>query len=474
MQLQNILFGGLLEIFILHTIKADIPGCHFYETVNISSSQRLPNGSYVYQGLEVPEPLTGEYNYIRSELGYNKTVKSHLRGCVCQLKPCIWICCRFQDMGPNEECNDGLMKELARIKPFLNVTLSNGSVAENNLLSDFIVNGSVLLQSDENKTIKLRGYDCLHPNQFSSGNTEFLVAAFHGVANEWNLPGRPQLIWLSEICLILTIAVYLYVKELRNLHGKCFICYLFCTFMFLVHEYLALLDIPLQFCTLNGCSYYFFWMAKLNWLLSLSHQMWIGLTLINGTEYQHSFRTYSIFAWGLAAILTGVLFLIDLIFGDDSKLVDWIPGIGWGDCDSKQGWSFKVYINGPFAVLVVVNTIFFILTSISIVRTKLRLNDFIDDERTMHHSSRMQTYMMFLRLTIIMDLQWSIRLIGLILFFNFNTKDTVLKICHYCDYCIGIIIFVFFILKRSTIRLLIDHLVIHDCLNIFIPKKHHK
>ncbi|XP_017030643.1 probable G-protein coupled receptor Mth-like 6 [Drosophila kikkawai] len=374
---QLTFFGAFIEILILQAAKAAISGCHFFETVNISSSQRLPNGSYVYEGLEVPVAMTGEYSYTSTDLENYKTVNNHLRGCVCKLKPCIWICCRHKDIQPNGECTDGLMKELNQIQPFLNVTLGNGSV-----------NGSVLLGSAINNTIKLRGYDCLHPNQFSSANTEFFVAAFHGDVAEFNLPGANQILWLSEVFLILTIAVYLYVKKLQNLHGKCLICYLSSTFMFLLHEYLVYLDIPLQLCAVHAYSYNFFWMAKFTWLLSMSHQIWVGFTSVNRSESQHSFRTYSIFSWGLSAILTGVIFMIDYKWGNEPNMVEWIPGVGWDDCDLKGGWSYDA--------------------------TKLSLNNFIDyDVRARNYSSTMMI-----------------------------------------DYCIGVIIFVLFILKRSTIRLL--------------------
>nr|XP_017021393.1 probable G-protein coupled receptor Mth-like 6 [Drosophila kikkawai] len=342
MELYSFIFGIFVELIILPATKPDIPGCHFLETVNISSWLRLQNGSYLYQDIEVPEYLTGQYDYITTELNYNETVKSHLRGCVCQLKPCIWICCRFKDWDePNSKCTDGLMEELAKINPFLNVTLINGSVVETNLLKDFIVlrdrlrfndlwgdekytlfaNGSILLNSLN--MFYFRGYDCLHPNQFTSGNTDSFVAAFHHeLYNESSLslkPGQKEL--------------YLHLKKLRNLHGKCFICYMTASFM---HFFFPLLEegpIHFQLCVLQGYTMIYFIIAKFSWLLALSHQLWRGFTSVNRVESEYSFGAYSTFAWGSAAILTGVPFLIDQIWDSDPNKVDWVSHIGWENCD---------------------------------------------------------------------------------------------------------------------------------------------
>ncbi|KAH8232398.1 hypothetical protein KR032_005655 [Drosophila birchii] len=472
MRLHSVFCGAFIVIILLKTMKADIPGCHFLHTVNISSQHKIQNGSYVFQGHVLPSNLIGEYNYTTTELGYHAKTEPHLRGCVCHLKPCIWICCRFKDMEPNGECNDGLTQELAKINPFLNVTLSNGTVVKRNLLKDFIVlrhllrikegwregkytlfeNGSVLLRSEMEQALMFRGHDCLHPNQFSSGNTDFWVVSFQrDFFNMWK-QSAGALIFISEVFLILTMAVYLYVKKLRNLHGKCFICYLFASFILSIHLWFGYVEIPFQLCVAYGHSAYFFWTAKLTWLLSLSHQMWRGFTSLKRSESQHSFRAYSIFAWGLAALLTGILFLIDFIWAANPSMVNRIPGIGWQICGMKDGWSGIVYINVPFLLLIAINTALFIWTIISIIRTKLSLKHFKDSGDTARNfNSRMQAYTIYIRLFIAMDIQWSLRLISYLANWYY-----LLEIYKYLNYCIGMIIFVLFILKRSTIQLLME------------------
>ncbi|XP_041630357.2 G-protein coupled receptor Mth-like [Drosophila kikkawai] len=428
----------------------------------------------MYQDIEIPEYLTGQYDYITTEEGIREGVRNHLRGCICQLKPCIWICCRFKDWDePNSKCTDGMMEELAGIDPFLNVTLINGSVAETNLLKDFIVlrdrlrlsdiwvkekytifeNGSVLLNSTD--ILFFRGYDCLHPNQFTSGNTESFVAAFHMEwYNERYLslnPGMKELLCLSEVSLGLTIVLYLHLKKLRNLHGKCFICYMIASFMYFVFYLLEAVPIHLQLCVLQGYVTIYFFIAKLSWLLALSHQLWRGFTSVNRVESEYSFGAYSTFAWGSTAILTGVIFLINQIWDSDPNKLDWVSGIGWENCVYMgAGNYFNYIIETPLVILVALNTILIMLTIITIIRVKLSLRHLFDqDERARNLNSRMQSFRMFASLFIVMDIQWSFRMTSIFADWNY-----LLTICKYCDSCIGIIIFIMFVLKRSTLNLL--------------------
>ncbi|XP_020813132.1 probable G-protein coupled receptor Mth-like 6 [Drosophila serrata] len=367
MKLQLEYLNIFVVLLILHTTKAKIPGCNYLETVDLSFSSKLPNGTYVYRDyLPVPRRLNGQYDYIETERGINKSVERHTRECICQLKPCIWICCRFKDMQPNGECTDGLMKELGEINPYLNVTLLNGSVVRRNLLCDFIVlrdsmrfrdiwkkyeytlfeNGSVLLRGCDSEKKAFRGYDCLHPNQFSSGSTGYFFVAFHESVYNRNpdtlRPGANELILLSKALLVLTITVYLNVEKLRNLHGKIFISYMFTVFMFLLHKWVMQFHIPLFFCRFRGYLLYFFLAARRIWVSALSYQMWKGFRSLNQSESRHSFLSYSIFSWGTAAIMTGLLFLMDQFWDDEPSKVGLIPGVGWEYCDVKRRLSSKL------------------------------------------------------------------------------------------------------------------------------------
>ncbi|KAH8284115.1 hypothetical protein KR054_010521, partial [Drosophila jambulina] len=387
----------------------------------------------------------------------------YLRGCVCNEKPCLRICCRLKDWDDsNDKCTDGLMEELDEINPFLKVTLRNGSVVERSLLKDFIV-----LRD------RLRYLDSWGEHKYTL--FESFVVAFHddiyfekqtiqplpgekerknsnsNTSSPLRFPFQPSVTWLSEVFLILTIAVYLYVRKLRNLHGKCFICHMIATFMISIHVLLLRIT-GFHLCAQRGYSENYFLIAKFSWLLAISHQLWRGFNSVNRTESEYSFGAYSAFAWGTPAILTGIHLLIDQIWDKDPNKVKWVPGSGWGGCYFKIGWTYFYYIVLPVTILVALNTALFILTIVSIIKVKLSLRHvFEKDDRTRNRKSKMQSYKAFSRLIILVDIPWSLRLIC-----YFGEWDILLKIFRYCDACVGIIIFFMFVLKRSTLKYIME------------------
>lgn len=66
--------------------------CDFMETINITSGHLDQHGNYLYNGNVFKKGSYGEYRYA---IENRTTVKvdSHVRGCICHLKPCIRLCC---------------------------------------------------------------------------------------------------------------------------------------------------------------------------------------------------------------------------------------------------------------------------------------------------------------------------------------------------------------------------------------------
>lgn len=68
--------------------------CPFERTVNLTNYQQYENGSYLYQGILIPPEKQHVYDYELKFLGIRKSVPKHLRGCVCDQRPCIKLCCQ--------------------------------------------------------------------------------------------------------------------------------------------------------------------------------------------------------------------------------------------------------------------------------------------------------------------------------------------------------------------------------------------
>ncbi|XP_017078119.1 probable G-protein coupled receptor Mth-like 6 [Drosophila eugracilis] len=107
--------------------KADIPDCNYYDTVDLSHIEKQ-NGSYVYEGSVIPANLTGEYDFKMIPYGGRQPQTKHLRGCLCQEKPCVRFCCPRKNMLPNGGCSDGFKEELSLSNPYLNVSRGDGSI----------------------------------------------------------------------------------------------------------------------------------------------------------------------------------------------------------------------------------------------------------------------------------------------------------------------------------------------------------
>lgn len=172
--------------------------------------------------------------------------------------------------------------------------------------------------------------------------------------------------------MMLTIAVYLLIPELRNQHGKSLVCYL----VGLSIGYSALTFVQLQktidpssnTCKLFGYTSYFSFMAAYFWLNIISFDLWHnfrGTRGINRFQEKKRFLFYSLYSWGLALVFLAFTFSAQEFTSWPSYLK---PGIGdgvfcWLDMNN---WSAMIYFYGPILAIVVANTIMFVMTAIKI------------------------------------------------------------------------------------------------------------
>ncbi|KAH8347113.1 hypothetical protein KR059_005319 [Drosophila kikkawai] len=515
------LFVVLLWVLVLHQTLADIPDCDYLDTVELSASQRLPNGSYIYEGILIPERLTGEYDSRPLPDDSKESVnRRHWRGCVCKLKSCVRFCCRHDQIMKNGECTDTKEKELAQIDPYLNVTNANGLEVKRHFRTDLILqtdfhipcSSSNLYPLDNrvegnNYTLYEVGIVMFH---FAALNLYVFPASYpttvckmsqrrhrQWVSYENSKPMSPLLYFLclhlfppllsvvmiiSLICMILTIGVYMCVKKLhRNLQGKSFICYMFCLFMGFLILLLDLWKLTDAICFTAGYLGYFFVMAAFFWLSVISFHLWKEL---GGNSSSHNrflpnnlFLAFNGYAFGMAAILTLIIFILDAFVAKEDNL-DWMPLVGYYTCwiNGEFGSHFMdfqielsifsppvavdssamLYFYGPMLVLIAFNMTMFILTAIRIVAVKKELTKFAQrQERTKKLNSEKQTYMFFLRLFVIMGMSWSLEIISYLVRNNEFWK-TVFTAADILNWSQGTVIFVLFVLKRSTLKHCMD------------------
>ncbi|XP_050336864.1 probable G-protein coupled receptor Mth-like 3 [Bactrocera neohumeralis] len=132
-------------IYLMDSLDASsiIPNCAFEDTVDLTDSERFSNGSYLYEGVLVPPHLVGSYDYIELHDGEHQKVPRHLRGCACQIKNCLKLCCKrgktLQRNSAKDPWKCAESSEEYGYTPYVNITSSNGSVVLKNALKDFLV-----------------------------------------------------------------------------------------------------------------------------------------------------------------------------------------------------------------------------------------------------------------------------------------------------------------------------------------------
>lgn len=67
--------------------------CHFLESVNITDGTQQSDGSIIYMGNQFTKNQYTKINYILENGEKRIIVQPYLRGCLCNQKPCIRLCC---------------------------------------------------------------------------------------------------------------------------------------------------------------------------------------------------------------------------------------------------------------------------------------------------------------------------------------------------------------------------------------------
>ncbi|EDX09651.1 probable G-protein coupled receptor Mth-like 7 [Drosophila simulans] len=474
MKLPSEIFCTILLLIFADNSKADIPGCNYFDTVDISNIERQ-NDSYLYDDILIPASLTGYYEFRDFGDGSIRPIKRHLRACVCSVRPCIRICCPAKNFLPNGKCEDGLKEELARFEPYIYLTSMDGQkrvpLTDMAIIRDefwdcdemiFISDFNYFLEQDGtfwvtvDRFMEKQDY-CLYRHNFDSDFPKSMWIIRHRCTT-YVSPGSLEILIVTLICFVLTIAVYLYTKKLRNVTGKCIICCIFSRFiqcLIMVLDHFKLLN---AICSPAGYSSYFFRMAANLWLSVISYHMWKVLTSLNRAENSYRFLRYNAFVWSTAAIMTGSIYLVNHIWENDPSQWNWLPLVGFIRCSVKD-WhpSIWIYISGPSLVLSTFNVTMFTLTTIYIWKVKGEVKKFTNEEegRIGCINFDSQTYLQFLRLSIVMGLTWIFNVIPasarLHIFWEW-----VGIISEYFHSAFGIVIFVLLVLKRSTWTLLMD------------------
>nr|AAK97897.1 G protein-coupled receptor protein [Drosophila yakuba] len=479
-----------------HTIDDPNVPCNFYDTVNLTGHTVFPNGSYDYYGTIVPAELVGTYDYIHSSLTERIEVREHVRGCVCKFKSCLNICCPWRQVFNSEV--DGCIIDHSDNRtwpdpPMLNITFRNDSTILVNMFAQFAIqsfrpcpkmfslqpetshwddyllfeNGS-MLRVDDQQLIRKNEF-CMVPTYVNESDMFYTIHPANCDMQDDNSTVKiinAYAMMFSIPFMMLTIAVYLLIPELRNQHGKSLVCYLVgltVGYTSLCYVQLYQVDATGDACKVFGYTAYFFFMGAYMWLSVISFDLWHnfrGTRGINRFQEKKRFLFYSLYSWGIAVVFLAFTYIAQELTNLPAYLK---PGIGdgvycWLD---MSNWAAMIYFYGPILVIVVANTIMFIMTAIKIHGVQREMARIIASENsTKNLRTEKDKFGLFLRLFLIMGITWLTELIS---YFVGSDKgwSKLFYISDLANAMQGFLIFMLFVMKKK-----VKHLITKRCSSV--------
>ncbi|XP_065361907.1 G-protein coupled receptor Mth2-like [Calliphora vicina] len=453
--------------------------CDFENTVNLTDQQKYENGSYVYQGILIPTEKQHLYDYHLKFLRARETVPQHLRGCVCEDRPCMKLCCKddeyFNDTGNTSKC-EKLTAEM-KVSWQLPIELKGGKTKIVNIFKHFTI--QVGLPSEKIKAIdntvekwmlqwngilyiltEQTGLDTLnycYSPRLRDNSSEYILSPFSFQIENlltWRLLLNTYAMAISVLFLIPTILVYLVLKELRgNMSGKLLICYLSSmTMPYAIISSINIFKLRLDVlpCSFLGFTSYFFFMAAFLWLSVLCFDIWRNFkesyVELNSKRNRKQFILYSLYAWLSAGLATFCIIYIQL-----SPNIDEIykPGIGVEMCWlNTEKWSAAVYFYGPNLAILLFNFVTFGYLTARIYKVRRNIARISHKEKFFQENA-----IVILRLFLIMGISWLFDIISYCMR-EYEEWDNFFVLSDFVNAIQGVLIFSLFVLKPKVLKLL--------------------
>lgn len=180
--------------------------------------------------------------------------------------------------------------------------------------------------------------------------------------------------FVSVLCLVLTFLLHAAYAELRNLHGKCLMCYIMSLAIgFLTMAYVKFYSQEGIICKIVGYVIYGSFMSSFLWLSVIGYDVWWTFQKTRArTMKSGKFWAFSVYAWGMSIILM----LLCLIM--DQFETNFRPKIGESTCFLEGlfncfviSMKFLIFLSSahlflylylPLIIIVSINCVFFLAT----------------------------------------------------------------------------------------------------------------
>uniref|UniRef100_A0AB38ZED9 Venom G-protein-like protein 1 n=1 Tax=Ectomocoris sp. TaxID=3104572 RepID=A0AB38ZED9_9HEMI len=272
--------------------------------------------------------------------------------------------------------------------------------------------------------------------------------------------------FLSLPFLISTFLVYLCIRELRTLHGRCLTCQVFTLFvgygsLGVLQKATDLMDTSHGICVTLGFSVQYFFLATFFWLNVMCIDIYwafSSLRLVGAVGGEtRKLLLYSLYAWGFPLIILLITVAVD--FTDFVPATSpFKPKVGINKCFFDDRTSAYMYFYGPMAILLCVNLILFGITACKIWRTKKETSYQLNRTDSRRHSEKQENerFKLYMKLFLVMGINWIAELISFIL--GEEVPHYLWYVTDLTNTLQGVFIFIIFVWKRRVRRLVIDRL----------------
>ncbi|XP_059216891.1 G-protein coupled receptor Mth2-like isoform X1 [Stomoxys calcitrans] len=422
--------------------------------------------------------MLATYNY---RLKFQNSVHAtdlHVRGCVCsQRRYCVKLCCKNNHFFNETSLQCQKLPEDFQMPTEIEISMDNGTQDMVKIVQHFIPQvgqpcemlESLSLKTDkwqlnedgqlhilnDNSILDVVSY-CLTPYKAEGANESVFMAMTCPIPNDTSFRLKLKSIGmlLSLIFLIPTLLVYLISPKLRRRPTTViFVCYsisligcysLFCFIN--ISEW----TFELSPCRALGFSLYFLFVSTYTWLNVMGFDTYASLTqVVLVRQNRKRIIWYCLYGWGVPSLLT----LITMWCQDSELIADlYKPDIGEDVCWlNTEKWAAAMYFYGPNSILMSLNVAAFIQVYWYIRKNGQTLKE---NCATTSNSNALAVF----RLFILMGISWIMDSVSFFLR-HVSIAEPLFIMTDFYKSIQGLLIFIFFVLKKSTLKYLWNSIV---------------
>ncbi|RVE50936.1 hypothetical protein evm_004503 [Chilo suppressalis] len=466
----------ILFVFALVSDVTSEP-CSINTGIDLSDAELSADNSFVKFGVRFPP------KYV-----FQRNISGEVRpfGCICELKKCFHKCCPLNTVMYNKSCtqmpgedrvvNGNLtLNYIDRLKRRLDVTKDEFALLYGRPCSAvFMEVEKWYLQEDGSLYVDtpnmippwmVRGPDtyCIdtfvydNPDGTRSTRMDALVCFASKQEEHYYLLTSTCMV-ISCVFILVTCAVYAWLPELRNLHGRVLMAYLLCLCvgfsLFATMQILLYVDnISATTCVGLTIGIYFSLLSAFFWLNVMSFDIWWTFSGKRGLSLEKlsikgRFYAYALYAFGIPTVLTILLTALEF---SGLPPHPWLPMLRHQGC-FIYGTSKLIYFYGPIVILCLANMVFFILTAVKITQIKQQTSVLKSKESSKHdqHKKDTQRLLLYVKLFAVMGINWILEVISAL----YPEIYGIWRVTDAYNVLIGLIIFIIFVCKKKIYYLI--------------------